>query len=182
MNYLTQYANVAASEVKQDMFSSIGIDWKLLILQTIGFLLLLGFLKKFVYPSLLAMLDKREKMIEESVKAAHDAEKNAAVSKEETAELIKKARHDADEMLASAKAEAVAMVELAEKRSKDRAEQIISSAEAEISRNVAAAKKSLRNETLGLVAEATEKVVGKMVDVKVDKAVVAEAVKEAEKE
>ena len=79
MNYLTQFANSETAE-KADLFSSIGIDWKLLVLQTIAFLILLWFLKKFVYPSLVAMLDKREKMIEESVRAARVAEKNAAAA------------------------------------------------------------------------------------------------------
>ena len=62
MDYLITFASAEATEAKQDLFSSIGIDWKLLILQTIAFLILLWFLKKFVYPSLVAMLDKREKM------------------------------------------------------------------------------------------------------------------------
>ncbi len=177
MNYLTQFANNETAE-KADLFSSIGIDWKLLVLQTIAFLILLWFLKKFVYPSLVAMLDKREKMIEESVRAARDAEKNAAAAEEKTTALMKKARKEADELLASAKTEATSVVETAEKKARTRTEQMTADAQAEIARNIAAAKKELRSETLELVAEATEKVVGKTVTSAVDKKVVADAVKE----
>lgn len=181
MNIFTQFASSeAVAAEKSDLLSSIGIDWTLLILQTAAFLILLWFLKKFVYPSLLAMLDRREKMIEESVAAARDAEENAAAAEERTAKLMKDARKQADELLTSAKTEATTMVDAAEKKSRERAEQIVADAEAEIQKNVAAAKKSLRAETLGLVAEATEKVVGKTVNASVDKQVVAAAVKEAE--
>lgn len=176
----TQFANAEVSG-SSDILKTLGIDWKLLVLQTIAFLLLLWLLSKFVFPVLGAMLEKREKAIEESVKAAHEAEKNANEAKEQTAKLMKQARKEADEIVASAKAESVAMVEAAEKKSRDRSEKIVAEAEAEISRNVEAAKKSLRTETLGLVAEATEKVVGKVVTSGVDKKVVAEAVKEAER-
>ena len=68
MNNLILFANTEATGEKTDLFSSIGIDWKLLALQTLAFLILLWFLKKFVYPSLVAMLDKREAQIKESVK------------------------------------------------------------------------------------------------------------------
>lgn len=180
MDYLITFASAEATEAKQDLFSSIGIDWKLLILQTIAFLILLWFLKKFVYPSLVAMLDKREKMIEESTRAAREAEQNAAIAEQKTAKLLKEARKQADEMLSSAKNEAGNIVDAAEKKSRERAEQIVAEAEAEIQKDIEVARKSLRAETISLVAEATEKVVRGSVDGKVDKKVIASAVKEAE--
>lgn len=161
--------------------STLGVDWKLLVLQTIAFLILLWLLNKFVFPVLGAMLDKREKLIDESVQAAKDAEKNAAEAEAKTSKLMKQARKDADDMLASAKVEAADMVDAAEKKSRERADRIVAAAEDEIAKNIAAAKKSLREETLGLVAEATEKVVKRTVIGTVDKKVVADAVKEAER-
>ena len=56
-NILLQFASTAPSD-GGDMFLSLGIDWKLLILQSVAFLILLFILKKFVYPPLVAMLDK----------------------------------------------------------------------------------------------------------------------------
>lgn len=180
MDYLTIFASTEAAADKADLFSSIGIDWKLLVLQTIAFLILLWFLKKFVYPSLVAMLDKREKMIEESTQAAREAEENAAVAEKKTASLMKEARKQADEMIANAKNEASRIVDSAEKRSRERAEQIVADAESDIRKDIETARKSLRAETISLVAEATEKVVRGTVDTKTDKKVIASAVKEAE--
>ncbi len=180
MNYVTYLASTATATTKPDLLTSIGVDWKFLILQTIAFLILLWFLKKYIYPPLIKMLDKRDEMIEESVKAAHDAEKNATEAEAKTAKLMKDARKQADEMLSSAKTEAIQIVEAADKKSRERAEQIVADAEAEIGRSVNAARKSLRAETVSLVAEATEKVVRSTVDFRLDKKVVESAIKEVE--
>lgn len=179
MNIPFNFASAESATGKADLFSSIGIDWKLLLLQTIAFLILLWFLKKFVYPSLVAMLDKRDQLIEESTKAALDAENNAAEAERKTAELLKDARKQADEMLTSAKTEAANIVDMAEKKSRSRAEQIAADAEAEIQKNVSDARKALRAETLSLVAEATEKVVRGTVDVKSDQKIIAKSIEEA---
>lgn len=175
-------AQFASSESGSgDILGTLGIDVKLLVLQTIAFLLLLWLLSKFVFPVLGAMLDKREKAIEESVKAAHEAEENAAKTSAETAKLLHQARSDADEILATAKTEADALVDKAEKKSRERAEQIVADAEAEIRNDIEKARTTLKKETLDLVAAATEKVVGKSVTEQVDKRLIQSAVEEADK-
>ena len=47
-----------------ELFSKLGIDWKLLIAQIINFLVLLFVLYKFAYRPILSMLEKRTKKIE----------------------------------------------------------------------------------------------------------------------
>ena len=61
-----------------DLFGSLGINWTLLGLQTLAFVILLLILKKFVYPPLVAMLDKRDEAVKASADAAMEAEKHAA--------------------------------------------------------------------------------------------------------
>lgn len=175
---LTVYASAESAE--KDVLGALGIDFPTLAIQILAFLVFFAVLAKFVYPPLLAMLDKRDKLITESMKAALEAEKNAAESEAKTAALMKKARKQADELLEGAKAEASAMVSEAESKSQKRADQIMKDAESEIARSVAEARKSLRDETISLVAEATEKVVGKAMSSNVDKKIVAAAVKEVE--
>ncbi len=164
---------------KADMFSSIGIDWKLLVLQTIAFLVLLWFLKKFVYPPLVAMLDKREAQIEESTRAAVEASKRATESQEKVDKLLAQARSEAREIVATAKSEAGAMLTDAEAKSKQQAENIVAQAQDSIAKEVLAAKKALHNETIELVAQATEKVVGKTVNANVDNSVIKAALGDA---
>ncbi len=160
-------------------FEALGIDWTLLAIQTVAFLVLLWFLAKFVYPPLTRMMEKRDADIEAGAKAAASAEKKADEAKAEVAKLMKQARLDASEIVTTAKEEATAALEKADAKSKDRAERIVADAHAQIEKDVEAAKKALHNETLELVALATEKVVGKTISAKIDDAVMVAAVKEA---
>ena len=176
---VTGFASSSAND--GGILGSLGIDVQLLILQSVAFLLLLVILAKFVFPSLNAMLDRRDKKIEDSLKAASEAEKNAVSSQHEVEKMLKKARTEADEMLASAKDEAAALVETAEKKSRERAERIVKDAEAEIQNDIEKARVALKKETVELVAAATEKVVGKAVTSGVDESLIKSAVSEADK-
>jgi F-type H+-transporting ATPase subunit b len=178
MQTLTVFAEAAGHE-KPGFFEALGIDWKLLVLQTIAFLVLLWFLAKFVYPPLTKMLDKREADIEAGVHAAQAAEKKAEEAQAAVEKLLKKARTDASDIVSTAKEEANATVEAAGAKAKTRADRIVAEAQEQIDKDVLAARKVLRDETLDLVAMATEKVVGKTVNAKVDQGVIADAVKEA---
>lgn len=172
--------NLASAEATNSgIFEVLGIDWTLLAIQTLAFLVLLWFLAKFVYPPLTRSLEKRDADIEAGVKAAAEAEKKAADTKAEIAKLLKKARQEASEIVTTAKEEATASVEAADAKSKARAERIVADAHVQIEKDIVAAKKALHNETLNLVALATEKVVGKAVSDKVDDTVIAAAIKEA---
>lgn len=175
---VTQFA-VAEAE-KADLFGSLGIDWKMLILQTIAFLILLAILRKFVYPPLLTMLEKREKDLRAADNAAKSARDNADKAEKMTNELMRKARAEANDIVASAREEAAKVVEDAGAKASAKSEAIVKVAQDEIAKEVEAARKALHNETLDLVAEATGKVLGAKVDAKTDAKVIAAAVKEAQ--
>jgi len=176
MNIVTQFADSSAAS--GGIFEALGIDWKMLIFQIIGFVVLVWFMGKFVYPILLKTVDARQEKIEAGSKAAAEAEKQATEAKEKVDRLLKQARSEATDIVATAKDEATAMIETAETKSKARAEQIVAQARDDLEKEVTAAKKALHNETLNLVAQATEKVIGKTVTSAVDAKVIADAMKE----
>lgn len=176
MNYLTQFAETKAAQA--DIFTTLGIDWRLLILQIIAFAILVWALGKFVYPWLMKSVDERQAKIEESVKAAEEAEKKAESAQEDIAKLLNEARTEAKDIVTTAKDEAAAMVADAEDKAKKRAEKIVADAHDQLEKDVIAARKALHNDTIELVALATEKVVGSAVDAKVDSKIIASAVKE----
>lgn len=173
---LIQLASAPAG--KSDLFSSIGIDWKLLALQTVAFLVLLWILKKWVYPPIAAMLDKREATIEEAAKAADMAQKQAAKSQEATEKLLKEARKEASAIISNAKQEASELAHSSDKKAKERAGRIVADAQDQIGRDIENAKKELKNELVDLVAAATEKVTSQVVDSKANSEIIAKAVKE----
>lgn len=176
MNLLTQFAATEAAD--GDIMSTLGIHWELLVFQIIAFLILVWALGKFVYPWLMKSVDERQAKIEESVKAAEAAEKKAESAQEDIAKLLKEARAEAKDIVSTAKDEAAAMVADADAKAKSRADKIVKDAHEQLEKDVIAARKALHNDTIELVALATEKIVGKSVTDSIDKKIIAAAVKE----
>lgn len=176
MDLLTQFAETGASS---NLFTALGIDWQMLIFQIVAFVVLVVLLGKFVYPPLMKAVDNRQEAIEASTEAAEEARKKAAKAESDVEKMLKEARTQASDIVSTAKEEATAAIEAADAKSKARAEHILAEAHEQIEKDVAGARKVLHNETLSLVAQATEKVVGKSVDAKVDEKVISAAIKEA---
>lgn len=181
MEYFAPLTSFASAEPAADggILAALGIDWTLLVLQIVAFLLLVWLLGKYVYPVFLRIIDEREKKIEASVKAAEIAEQKAESAQEEVAALLKEARKEAKEIVTTAKDEATAMVEASDAKAKARADKIVKNAHDQLEKDVVAARKALHNDTIELVALATEKVVGNLADAKLDKKIIETAVKEA---
>ncbi len=180
MNSLIQFAATESSAHSDaGIFSQLGIDWKMLLFQLIAFLILLAVLKKFVYPSLIGIVDERQKQIDEGRKLAEEAKEQAKSTEDEVAKLMKEARSEAGAIVATAKDEASAAIAEAESKAKARSEAIVRQAQEQIDKDVAAAREALKSETLALVARATEKVVGKEVSGTLGDKVIERAVSEA---
>ena len=176
MNFLSTLAE--ASEAKGDILSALGIDWRLLILQIVAFIILVWLLGKFVYPWLMKSVDERQKNIEDAAKAAKKAQESAADSQSETAELLAEARKEAVEIVATAKLAASEMVSTSEARSKSTAEKIVADAHLQINKDIEKARRELHSETIRLVALTTEKVVRKTHTKQADEVLIADLLKE----
>lgn len=174
------FTSFAAEEASGDIMSALGIDWKLLLMQLVAFLLLVWALNKWVFPIFFKIVDKRQAQIDESNRAAVEASKHAEQAQAETEKLLKKAREEAKDIVATAREEAVNLMSDAEAKSKQQAEHLVADAKDQIAKEVVAAKRALHNETVDLVVAATGKVLDGAVTAAVDKAVVTRALKEAE--
>ena len=177
MTFLRQFAE--ATEAQGDIFSTLGIDWRLLIIQIVAFLLLVALLGRFVYPWLMKSVDERQANIEAASKAAVKAQKAAQANQEKVAELLAEARKEAAEIVSTAKLESAEMISTSEKRAQKSAERIVADAHDQLEKDVANARKQLYNDTLELVATATEKVIGTKLDAKTNSDLIANAVKAA---
>ena len=154
----------ATAEQSGDVFSVLGIDWKILIFQAIAFGLLVFILAKWIYPPILAMLDRRDKLISDSVKAAKEATEKSEQAAADIEKQLSEARNQAEEIVSSARDQSAQILLDGEKNAELRAEALVSSARAQLDRDVEAARKTLRDETASLVALATEKVIDEKVD------------------
>ena len=177
VNYLTNFAATDAAE--KGFFEQLGIDWTLLVLQALAFLVLVVILGKFVYPVFMRIIDEREGRIEESLKAAREAADHASSVQTEIDKQLATARREARDIVATAKDEASSMLAKADEKAKTNADHLVEAARDEMAKETNAAKKALHNETIELIALATEKVVGAKLDAKADKAVIKKALEEA---
>ena len=110
------------------IMGALGIDWKLLVMQLVAFLLLVWALNKWVFPIFFKIVDKRQALIDESNRAAVEASKHAETAQAETEKLLKQARSEAKDIVATAREEAAGVVSDAEEKSKQQAEYIVNDA------------------------------------------------------
>lgn len=161
------------------ILGALGIDVSMLVFQIIAFLILVGILGKWAYPTLIKAIDKRHDDDLSAAEAAKEAEAKAALVEADMSKLLKKARTEANDIVATAKKEANNVVDTANQKAQVKADAIVRSATEQIEKDISAARKKLYDETIDLVALATEKVVDKTFTEAVDKKVIADAVREA---
>lgn len=178
MHNLYQFASTQEGE-SSSLFSSLGIDGRTLVFQLIAFLVLVFILKKWVFPIFVNVIEKREADIERSTKEADRLKAQAEESETKTSQALAKARKEAAQIIASARDEANLTITKAEDKAKAKSESLLSQAQEEILLEKKKAQKDLLSEVSGLVAVATEKVLGKMSNVEIDDAVIEESIREA---
>ena len=78
-----------------ELFSTFGINWKLILIQGVNFLLLLFVLKHFLFDKVFAVLDERKRVIEKGIADAAEAERKNKEATEEGRVIVATAAKDA---------------------------------------------------------------------------------------
>jgi len=89
-----------------ELLTTFGINWKLLLAQGFNFGILLVALWWFLYRPVLDMLSKRQSVIEKGVHDARAAEEQLKKAGEEAGTVVSKASQDAEEIIAVARTRA----------------------------------------------------------------------------
>lgn len=147
----------------EQLIAAFGIDVKLITVQIINFVILMGLLSYFLYKPVLKVLADREEMIKQGIadaeaaagaKAAADVEKQGILSAAhaEATAVNDRAKQSADEKAAEIMADAeerrAALLREAERKSADIAAQARKDSEAEIAKlAILAAEKVLKEKT-----------------------------------
>lgn len=181
MDILRQFATEPVEASEGGLLEALGIDWKMLLLQILAFLVMVWILSKFVYPWLMKSVDARQAKIDATTKALAEAQAATENTEKRISKLMREAQIEANDIMSAAKVESAAAISEAEEKSRKRAEQIAADAQVQIDKEVLAAKKALHNETIELVALATEKIVGKVVNKGIDNNIITDAVKDVKK-
>jgi len=155
----------------------LGINLGAFIIQIITFILVFVLLKKFAFTRIVAMLDKRYKVIDEGVRHGLQMQKERDKLEKETAKIVREARHDADAIVGDAQKESREIVRAAEKSAHKKAEAMLADAEARIGEETSQARRKLEKEIVELVSEATEVVISEKVDARKDAELIDKAIK-----
>lgn len=158
--------------------SSLGINLKGFIFQLITFLIVLFILQRWVFPRLVATLEARRKVLEDSLLQAKQTEETLAKAESRAGDILAKARKQADSALTDAKKEAESLIAKAETEAGERGARIVKDAEAHLAQERQRLHDELKKELTELVAVTTEKVLRTKLNEREDRALIEKSVKE----
>ncbi|PID32011.1 ATP synthase F0 subunit B [Candidatus Saccharibacteria bacterium] len=167
------------AEASAGILDALGVNPRLLVLQTVAFLLLVWALGKWVYPVFIGALDKRQEEIEAGLQASKEAQKAAESAADQVKQRLADARKQANDILAATQKEATQIVASAEEKAARRAEHITQQAAEDMQNQLRAARRELAAETRTLVAQATEQIIKQKLDPKQDAELIDQALQRA---
>src|SRR3990167_6374813 len=144
-----------------DVTKQFGIEPTLLIAQIINFGIILFVLKKFFYKPITKMLDARRATIDQSLKNAEEIETKLAQTEERSAKIIADSQQKAEQLLEDAKKGAETIANTAMEEAKKTQEEMMQKALEQIAAEKETMKKEVEEETLALVVDVTQKVLGR---------------------
>jgi F-type H+-transporting ATPase subunit b len=157
INLSTQFAQTSSS----GGISSLGLNVKSFVFQLITFVIVLLILRRWVFPKLVATLEERRKVLEQSLVQARQTEETLHETEAKSEQVLQKAREQADAALADAQNRAKEIISEAEKKGEESAKRIVTEAEEHLSQERNKLRDELKDELTELVVLTTERVLGK---------------------
>jgi len=145
-----------------ELLGKLGISLGYLIVQILNFVIMFWVLKKFAYPAILGMLEKRREIIAKGLEDARVAAEARANAEKEAEKILAEARAKASQIVreASERAEAVGREIKAEAEAARIREEAVASAQAERERIL----RELRGQVAMLAIAAAQKLIGAALD------------------
>jgi F-type H+-transporting ATPase subunit b len=140
----------------------LGIDWRILIAQTISFSVVFFVLWKFAYGPIFAMLEARKQKIAEAVANAEKIQGDVARTETERQKILADAGDKANKLIDDARQAAARVRETETQKAIAAAEQIVTKAREAAAQERAQMLASLKREVGRLVVQTTSTVTGKI--------------------
>ncbi len=150
----------------------------LMIWTLVVFLVAMVLLSRLAFPRIVDALDKRQRMIEDSIDTAERTKQEADQLLAEYRERLTEARHQADEIVARAKKAADVHEREAKEASKEARDEMLEQTRRDIEAETRRAIQEIRKEVADLTVRATEKVTRKSLDEGDQRRLVEEALNE----
>jgi F-type H+-transporting ATPase subunit b len=158
---VTPLAQAAEEESSNFLVSP---DVGLMIWTLLAFLASLFILRKYAWPAITEALDKRQRMIEESIDTAERARAEAAALLEEYRARLREARAQAEEIIARARKASEVHERESIEEARGKREELMEQARRDIQAETRRAIQEIRAEVADLTILATEKVTRKALD------------------
>ncbi len=142
------------------------------------FMVLLGLLAKFAWNPLLALLDRREEIIRQSLDDAEEAKQELQRLQQESKEILSKARVEAQSILAQTRSEAEKLKGEIKQKAKAEADSIFRDAEKQIQVETEKAIAVLKNEVVDLSLLVASKLIKKNLSKEDNQSLIEESLKQ----
>jgi F-type H+-transporting ATPase subunit b len=137
-----------------------------LIAQMIAFVIMIGFVNKFLWGPVSGLLQARQKRIADGLAAAEKGKHEQELAEKRAIEALKESKSQAADIIGQAQKRASEIIEEAKVNARGEADRIVSAANAEITTEVNQAKEQLREQVSGLVIAAAGQVLKREINAK----------------
>lgn len=161
--------------------SALGLNPAAFLVQLISFILVFWLLKRLAFKPIVKILNERQRVIDEGVRAGQTMADRRRQLDEEVTQILHAARNEADHIIAIGQKEAREIVRQAEQNAAKKAQAMLVEAEARVAEETARGRRQLEREVASMVADATEAVVGQKLNAKTDSELIKQAVRRAAK-
>jgi F-type H+-transporting ATPase subunit b len=138
-----------------------------LIGQALGFLILVWFTWKFIWPPLLGAIEERQKKIADGLAAADRGQRDLEEAKGKATEIVREARDKAAQVVEQASKRSGELIDEAKHTAVAEGDRLLTAARAEVSAEAARARDGLRREVSALALAGAGRLLGREVDARV---------------
>lgn len=164
----------------QELFTNLGINWKLLLAQAANFLLVLYVFKRYVFPRLFAFMEQRKKRIEQGLAFRDKVEQELTRIREARHREIENAKQQGDRIVTESKSVAQAKTRETLLLAKAEAEKVMLAAQTQGKREKEDMIKGARDEIAKASLLVAEKLLSKALTSKDEERFLKEALQELE--
>ncbi|EGO1538775.1 F0F1 ATP synthase subunit B [Salmonella enterica] len=132
--------------------------------QAIAFILFVWFCMKYVWPPLMAAIEKRQKEIADGLASAERAHKDLDLAKANATDQLKKAKAEAQVIIEQANKRRAQILDEAKTEAEQERTKIVAQAQAEIEAERKRAREELRKQVAILAVAGAEKIIERSVD------------------
>ena len=137
-----------------------------LIGQALGFLILVWFTWKFIWPPLLGAIEERQKKIADGLAAADRGQKDLEDAKGKAGDIVREARDKAAQVLEQAHKRSTEVIDEAKHAAIAEGERLVAAARADVTGERTKARDELRREVGQLAVAGAGRLLGREVDAK----------------